>query len=114
MTNEINNLKLQMVNAQVQGNQQQALRLETEVNRRSDLLKDYYKVQTDELERIKSRLSQSGTFLEQVYDEIKFIAESEGYSMVLNYKENKDILWYSQTVDITDKIIKGLMDKSGR
>ena len=114
MTAEIQNLRVSMVNAQAQGNNEQALRLENDINRRSDFLKEYYRTKTAELENIKSRLTQSGAFLEQVYDEIRFIAESEGYSMVLNIKENKGILWYSPTVDITDKLIKNLVDKSGR
>ena len=114
MTVEIQNLKINQVNAQAQGNMDQALRLESEINRRSDFLKDYYKTKTDELETLKSRLTQSGAFLEQVYDEIRFIAESEGYSMVLNLKDNTGILWYSPTVDITDKLIQNLMSKSVR
>jgi len=114
MTAEIQNLRINMVNAQAQGNHEQALRIENDINRRSDFLKEYYKTKTAELENIKSRLTQSGSFLEQVYDEIRFIAESEGYSMVLNLKENTGILWYSPTVDITDKLIKNLVDKSGR
>lgn len=114
MTAEIQNLKINQVNAQAQGDMEQAMRLETEINRRSEFLKEYYKTKTGELETIKNRLTQSGAFLEQVYDEIRYIAESEGYSMVLNIKENTGILWYSPTVDVTDKIIKNLMDKSGR
>ena len=114
MTAEIQNLRVNLVNAQAQGNQQQVLRLEAEINRRSDFVKEYYKTKTAELETQKSKLTQSGAFLEQVYDEIRFIAESEGYSMVLNLKENTGILWYSPTVDITDKLIKNLMEKSGR
>jgi len=114
MTNEIQTLKVNQVNAQAQGDMEQAFRLETEINRRSEFLKEYYKTKTQELDTAKSRLTQSGAFLEQVYDEIRFIAESEGYSMVLNIKENTGILWYSPTVDITDKIIKNLIDKSGR
>ena len=114
MTAEIQNLKVNQVNAQAQGNMDQVLRLDTEINRRSDFLKDYYKTRTAELETLKSRLTQSGAFLEQVYDEIRFIAESEGYSMVLNMKDNTGILWYSPTVDITDKLIQSLMSKSGR
>ena len=114
MTAEIQTLKVNQVNAQAQGNMEQALRLETEINRRSEFLKEYYKTKTEELDGIKNRLTQSGAFLEQVYDEIRYIAESEGYSMVLNIKENAGILWYSLTVDITDKIIKNLLDKSGR
>ena len=114
MTNEIQNLRISQVNAQAQGNQEQVLRLEADINRRSDFLKEYYKTKTAELETLKSRLARSGSFQEQVYDEIRFIAESEGYSMVLNLKENTGILWYSPTVDITDKLITNLRDKSGR
>jgi len=114
MTNEIQNLRISQVNAQAQGNQEQVLRLEADINRRSDFLKEYYKTKTAELETLKNRLARSGSFQEQVYDELRFIAESEGYSMVLNLKENTGILWYSPTVDITDKLINNLRDKSGR
>ena len=114
MEAEIQNLRIQQVNAQAQGNRDQALRLENEIIRRSDFLKEYYRTKTIELENMRNRLTQSGSFLEQVYDEIRYIAESEGYSMVLNLKENTGILWYSQTVDVTDKVIRSLMSKSGR
>ena len=114
MTAEIQNLRIQMVNAQAQGNVEYAFRIETEINRRSDFLKEYYKTKTAELDAIKNNLSQSDAFFEQVYDEIRYVAESDGYSMVLNLKENNSILWYSPTTDVTDKVIKNLMDKSGR
>jgi outer membrane protein len=114
MTAEIQTLKVNQVNAQSQGNMEQALRLEAEITRRSDFLKEYYKTKTVELDSIKNGLTQPGAFLEQVYDEIRYVAESEGYSMVLNLKENTGILWYNPTVDITDKIIKNLMDKARR
>jgi len=114
MTADIQNLKVQQVNAQAQGNQDEALRLDAEINRRSDFLKEYYKTKTAELDSQKSKLTQSGAFLQQVYDEIRSIAESDGYSMVLNLKENSGILWYSPSVDITDKLIQNLMNKSGQ
>jgi outer membrane protein len=114
MTAEIQALKVNQVNAQAQGNTAQALRYESEAIRQSDFLKEYYKTKTAELDSIKNSLTQSGAFLEQVYDEIRFVAESEGYSMVLNLKENTGILWYNPTVDITDKLIKNLMDKARR
>ena len=114
MTAEIQTLKNQQITAEFQGNQQLALNLESEINRKTEYLRDYYKLKTEELEAQKNRLAQSNSFLEQVYDEIRFIAESEGYSMVLNLKENTGILWYSPTVDITDKLIQNLMEKSRR
>ena len=114
MTAEIQVIKINQVNAQAAGNMEQALRLETEVNRRSEFLKEYYRTKTAELESQRTRLMQSDSFLEQVYDEIRYIAESEGYTMVLNLKDNTGILWYSPTIDITDKLINNLLSKAGR
>jgi outer membrane protein len=111
---EIQDLQTRKVSADLQGNEEEALRLDTQIYRRSDALREYYQVKTNELEERRRRLSQSDSFLEQVYDEIRFIAESEGYSTVLNLKENTGILWYSPTVDITDKLIQNLIAKAGR
>ncbi|MDR1950578.1 MAG: OmpH family outer membrane protein [Spirochaetaceae bacterium] len=114
MTAEIQALQSAQLNAEAAGEREQALRLESEIYRKSEYLKQYFQVRTAELNDQKAKLSQSGTFLEQVYAEIRFIAESEGYSMVLSMKENTGILWYSPTVDITDKLIQNLLTKAGR
>ena len=114
MSKEIQELRSKHADAVLEGDQSQSLRLESEINKKSDFLREYYSVKTAELEDQRKKLSQSGSFLEQVYGEIRYIAESEGYSMVLNLKENTGILWYSPTVDITDKVIQNLLDKSRR
>jgi outer membrane protein len=114
MTREIQELKSKQADAVLQGDQNQSMRLDNEIYRKTEFLKEYYTLKTAELEDQKRRLSQSGTFLEQVYGEIRYIAESEGYSMVLNLKESAGILWYSPTVDITDKVIQNLLDKAKR
>ena len=114
MTREIQELRSRQADAVLQGDQTQAMRLESEIYRKSEFMREYYNIKTAELEDQRRRLTQSGTFLEQVYTEIRLIAESEGYSMVLNLKENTGILWYSPTVDITDKVIQNLLNKARR
>jgi outer membrane protein len=114
MTREIQELKSKQADAVLVGDQSQALRIENDIYRKSDFLREYYTTKTAELEQQRRQLSQSGTFLEQVYSEIRYIAESEGYSMVLNLIENTGILWYSPTVDITDKLIENLQSKARR
>ncbi|MDR2493644.1 MAG: OmpH family outer membrane protein [Spirochaetaceae bacterium] len=114
MTREIQALKTAQLNAEAQGDRSQAVRLENEVYRNSEYLKEYFRLKTAELEDRKQKLTQSETFLGQVYDEIRAIAESEGYSMVLNLKENTGILWFSPTVDITDKLIQNMRAKGSR
>jgi len=114
ITREIQDLKSRQLDAEQRGDQNEALRLENQAYRRSEYLKDYYNTKTSELEDQKKKLMQSGSFLEQVYDEIRYIAESEGYTMVINLKENNGIIWYSSTVDITDKLISSLLTKAAR
>jgi outer membrane protein len=114
MTAEIQTLKSSQLDAQAKGDEAQALRLENEIYRKSEYLKEYFQTKTAELNDQKNKLAQSGSFLTQVQNEIRYIAESEGYSMVLNLKENTGILWYSPTVDITDKVIQNLVAKAGR
>jgi outer membrane protein len=114
MTQEIQNLRVNMVNAQAQGNNEQALRIEADITRRSDFLREYHRTQTANLEAQRANLSRSESFMEQVYDEIRFIAESEGFSMVLNLRQTPGIIWHSQTVDITDRLIRNLMTRQGR
>jgi outer membrane protein len=114
MTREIQDLKNSQSNAELQGDNEKAVKLESEIYKKSEFLKEYFKLKTTELEDQKKKLSQSTAFLEQVYNELRFVAESEGYSMVLNLKDAKGILWYSPAIDITDKVIQNLQNKSGR
>ncbi|MCL2271572.1 MAG: OmpH family outer membrane protein [Treponema sp.] len=113
-TREILELRGRHSEAVLRGDQTEANRLEGQIYRMSEALGDYYQTQTAILEEQKRRLTQSGAFLDQVNDEIRYIAESEGYSAVLNLSDNKGIIWFSPTVDITERLIQNLRNKSGR
>jgi len=112
LTREIQELRSRHADAVLADNQSEALRLESLIYRRSEFLRDYYQTKTAELDDQRNRLMQSGSFLDQVYDEIRYIAESEGYTMVLNLKNNPSIIWYSPTVDITDRLIQNLNNRN--
>jgi outer membrane protein len=113
-TVEIQQLKSRQATAQIEGRDAEALRLDSEIYQKSEYLRNYYETKTAELEDQRKKLSQSGSFLEQVYSELQLIAESEGYTMVLNLTDTNGILWYSPTVDITAKVIESLRAKAGR
>lgn len=114
MNAEIQELQKSKLDAVAAGDQQKALSLDNEIYKKTEYLKEYYRIKTAELEDQKKKLTQSGSFLQQVYDEIRIVAESDGYSMVLNLKDSSGILWYSPTVDITDKVINNLLTKAGQ
>ena len=111
LTKEIQDLRSRYADAVLANNESEALRLESLIYRRSEFLKEYYQVKTTELDTERGKLMQSGTFLDQVYDEIRYIAESEGYTIVLNMKNNPSIVWYSPSADITEKLIKNLQTR---
>jgi len=114
MNAEIQALQKNRLDAAAAGDQQKVLALDNEIYKKTEYLKEYYRIKTAELEDHRKKLTQSDTFLKQVYDEIRIVAESDGYSMVLNLKESSGILWYSPTVDITDKVLNNLLTKAGR
>jgi len=109
MTKEIQDLKSRQADALLRDDQSEVLRLDNLIYRRTDYLREFHQIKTAELESEKRKLMQSGSFLDQVYDEIRYIAESEGYSMVI--EKNNNILWFSSTIDITDKLITNLQKK---
>jgi outer membrane protein len=109
-TKDLEDLKARHAAAVLEDRSQDAIRLQNEYTAKSDALRDYYQAGKAQLEDQRAKLSQSNSFLEQVFTEIQFIAESEGYSMVLK-KGNDAILWHSPTVDITQKVIASLQSK---
>jgi len=111
LTREIQDLRSRYADAVLVNNDSEALRLENLIYRRSEFLKEYYQTKTAELDDQRNKLMQSGSFMDQIYDEIRYIAESEGYTMVLNMKNNPSIVWYSPSVDITEKLIKNLQTR---
>ena len=111
---EILELRARQAEAVLKDEQIEANRLRNRIDAMSDALSEYYQTQTAILENQRRTLAQSGDFLNQVYGEIRRIAESEGYSLVYNLKESSGILWYSPSVDITDRVIQNLLRNANR
>jgi len=94
MTKEIQDLRSRHADAISRDDQTEMIRLEAQINRRTENLREFYQARMTELERQKSNLMQSDSFLRQVHDEIRFVAESEGYSAVFDIKNTPGIVWH--------------------
>jgi len=88
-----------------------ALRLDNDIREKTDLLREFHSVRTAELESRRRALAGSDGFVGEVYGEIRALAESEGFAMVLDLGSTSGILWYSPIVDITDRLIQRLRDR---
>ncbi|MCL2705049.1 MAG: OmpH family outer membrane protein [Spirochaetaceae bacterium] len=94
-----------------QGDDFNALKMEEQITKKREYMNEYSRVRLQNIEDRKKRIMLSPEFLVQILREIEYIAESEGFSMVLNSRD-PNLIWWSQSVDITDLVIKRLAPKN--
>ena len=105
---EIQKLKSQKTEAESSGNDATASRLESEIIKKTDSLTEYTNAKNVELESIKTNLQNSDSFYKKLYSVLERVAEDGGYSVILSLQNANGILWYSSSVDVTDKVIASL------
>jgi len=108
-TAEIKELDLKKTQFIKNGDELSALRLETEITKKTDYLIEYTRSKNAELDAMKNRLADSDDFYKSLYNIIERIAEAGGYSIIMSLQQANAILWYSQSVDITDQVINSLI-----
>jgi outer membrane protein len=108
LTDELKNLQQQKRTNELNGNTAQALRLESEITKRTEYITQYTNAKNVELDSLKNNLKTNDEFYTKLYAALSRIAESEGYSMILSLQQSNGILWHSPTVDITDAVITAL------
>lgn len=105
---EIQDLKQQKAEAESSGNDAAASRLESDIIKKTDSLTEYTNAKNVELESIKNNLQNSDSFYKKLYSVLERVAEDGGYSVILSLQNANGILWYSSSVDVTDKVIAAL------
>lgn len=108
MSDEIIALRQKKVDAASTGKNDTVQKYQAEIEAKTSFLLEYSKACNDELARLRKSLVSDDVFYSRLYDTIKKIAESEGYTMVLNLQQGEAIIWYSPTVDITETVIREL------
>lgn len=114
MTEEIKRLQQSRVEAQARGDKAEVLSLDGDIQKKIEFVREYRKVKIEELEAQKRKVFESDTMAAEIYQEIQKAAEAEGYTMVLDWKRGTElrlVIWYSPTIDITDKVIAALVAK---
>ncbi|MCF7939670.1 MAG: OmpH family outer membrane protein [Spirochaetales bacterium] len=110
---EIRRLEEEKIEAEDAGNEERALELDQEIFRKKRFLNDFVRIKNNQLQEKKQSLSRNSSFLDEVMKAIQYIAESEGYSVVLK-STDPDIIWWNQETDITDLVIEHLVTQSGQ
>ena len=108
MSDEIITLRQKKVDAEAVGKTDTVQKYQAEIDSKTSFLLEYSKACNDELAMLRKNLVSDDVFYARLYAAIKKIAESQGYTMVLNLQQGEAIIWYSPTVDITETVIREL------
>lgn len=107
-TQELQTLHDRKIEYEKNGDEARALKTEAEITKKAEILQEYTSAKNVELESLYNSLQSNDEFYKKLQSVLGKIAESNGYSMVLNLQEYDAILWYSPSVDITEMVIKEL------
>ncbi|MDR1307069.1 MAG: OmpH family outer membrane protein [Treponema sp.] len=106
---ELQDLKAQLEAARAENKRSQIRKLEGEIKTKTRDAQDYIRTSFAELEKEKEKTGTlSDDVLGRLNNALRVVAGSEGYSMILSRQEGSGILWYSPSVDITNKVLQYL------
>ncbi len=109
-------LESRKLDAESSGNGQAALRLDREIFEKKQYRDDYRRIKMDQIRKRSENLYRSDEFLDELLQAIEFVAESEGFSLVLNSsgQYSQFFFFYTKEVDITELVIQELMRRAGQ
>ncbi len=70
-------------------------------------LKQFTEEKNRELESRKALVPDTTEIITKIVNQIQYVAESEGYSVIFDSKD-KNIIWWTHSVDITDLVMRKL------
>ena len=113
ITEEINQLKERQLEAERDGNKTLSLQLEEQITNKTNYLREYYRIKNAQLQERRNRLAESSSFLSELQQAIAFVAEDQGYSVILK-SSDPNLVWWSKQVDITELVIQRLLNAQKR
>ncbi len=85
----------------------EVLTIEKEMLELQQFINDYRRLKQAQLKDIETALRSGDQFMQELAVAIKYTAESEGYTVVLD-KDDPSLRFWSPEVDITDKVLTRL------
>ncbi|MDR2662865.1 MAG: OmpH family outer membrane protein [Treponema sp.] len=111
---ELQELNAKLAEAQESGKEDQVKSLETQIKTKTLAVQNYIQTSFADLEKERARLVTNDDFLTRLNSVLKAVGESEGYSMILSKQDGSGILWYSPSVDITNRVIERIRSGNTR
>ncbi|MDR0599362.1 MAG: OmpH family outer membrane protein [Treponema sp.] len=111
---ELLELKARLAETTETGLKSETRTLEREIKERETALRAYLVESREELEREGAKLSVSDAILTRLHAVLREVAESEGYTMVMDKKIGRGVLYSRNSVDITGKVLEKLQGRGKR
>ena len=108
LQDEIQTLEEKKLDAENNGDSRSALDLDSAIQDKKQYYQEYVRVRGKQIQQAAENLGSSNELARDILKEIQYIAESNGYSIVLK-RSDPDLLWWSYEVDITDLVLQRLM-----
>jgi|GEM_PF-5280459 len=105
--NQLRQMEADKIKAKEEENNQQYNTFQKNINDLKKYIIEFRKVKETELKSLQAKLADTDEFNKKLYSAIKSAASKASLTAVFS-STNKDLLWYSNTIDITDKIIKAI------
>lgn len=104
---EINQIERNLLEARAANDSRTVLNLEQSLQQKKDYLREFVRVRQAQLNSERESLTRSNSFLTQILGQIRFVAESKGFTMILR-TDDPNLLYYNVESDITEDVIKRL------
>jgi outer membrane protein len=108
---ELEDLKDDLAQAQDRENQTRIEQLNSEISRQRRYVEDLTRRRREQLQQRQQNLV-SDDFLNRLQQAIVYVAESEGYTVVIR-TDQEGLQWWSPEVDISDLVLERLRQTEG-
>ena len=108
LQDEIQSLDERRLDAMDRGDSRAALDLETRIQDRKQYYQEFVRVRGNQIQRASAELGSSNKLAREILREIQYVAESNGFSIVLK-RSDPNLLWWSYQTDITELVLQRLM-----
>ena len=104
---DLNEKELSLLDAKERGTDLEIARLQREVEDFKAFIRKWNETKSKEIDLARSELLEGAEIVRDILKAIEFIAVNEGYTIVFDVSD-KDIVWHSMEIDITDLFIRRL------
>ncbi|MFP4372849.1 MAG: OmpH family outer membrane protein [Spirochaetaceae bacterium] len=108
---ELEELNDDLERAEDSGNESRIEQLESRISRQRSYVEDLTRRRRSQLQQRQQNLV-SDDFLNRLQRAIEYVAESEGYSVVIR-TDQEGLQWWSSSVDISELVLERLRESEG-